>query len=289
MSHTLEIVGLCGSLRKASLNRAALRLAGESMPSTMTLDIVDWREFPVFDGDVFALGLPAPVAALRERIRRADGVVVATPEYNFSVPGGLKNVLDWLSRGDDQPWTLKPVAILSASTGPVGGARVQYDLRKVMLYLNAAVLVKPEVFIGQAQTKFDAEGRCTDETTRKFVGAQMVAFQQWITAVGRMRGPGCASRRSDAGLPPGTVRRAGDNGPISVAGRCGRRHPAFGTALSAPGPVRRALFDEGRAAFLGVFGQRQSHDLGFKEADRRLERHVEGGTRHRLAAAQCCG
>ncbi len=190
MSHTLDIVGLCGSLRKASLNRAALRLAGESMPSTMTLDIVDWREFPVFDGDVFALGLPAPVAALRERIRRADGVVVATPEYNFSVPGGLKNVLDWLSRGDDQPWTLKPVAILSASTGPVGGARVQYDLRKVMLFLNAAVLTKPEVFIGAAAGKFDADGRCTDETTRKFVGAQMVAFQQWITAVGRMRGPG---------------------------------------------------------------------------------------------------
>jgi chromate reductase len=190
MSHPLDIVGLCGSLRKASLNRAALRLAGESMPPTMRLDIVDWRDVPVFDGDVFAQGLPAGVVALRERIRRCDGVLVATPEFNFSVPGGLKNLLDWLSRGDDQPWALKPVAILSASPGPLGGARVQYELRKVMLYLNAAVLAKPEVFIGAAAGKFDAEGRCVDATTRKFVGDQVAAFQQWIAAVGRMRAPG---------------------------------------------------------------------------------------------------
>ena len=189
MSKTIDIVGLCGSLRKASHNHAALRLAGELMPPTMKLDIVDWREVPVFDGDVFAQGLPAPVAALRERLRRADGVVIATPEYNFSVPGGLKNVLDWLSRGDDQPWALKPVAILSASPGPLGGARVQYDLRKVMLFLNAAVLIKPEVFIGACAGKFDTLGNCSDETTRNFVAAQMKAFEHWIAAVGRMHAP----------------------------------------------------------------------------------------------------
>jgi chromate reductase len=127
------------------------------------------------------------VAALRERIRRADAVLIASPEYNFSVPGGLKNVLDWTSRGEDQPWAHKPVALLTASPGPLGGARVQYDLRKVMLYLNAMVLVKPEVFIAQAATKFDAQGQCTDETTRKFVGEQMAAFERWIAGVGRMR------------------------------------------------------------------------------------------------------
>jgi chromate reductase, NAD(P)H dehydrogenase (quinone) len=187
---TLDIVGLCGSLRAQSINRHALALAGEVMPASMRLEVADWREFPVFDGDLFSKGLPAPVAALRERIRRADGVVIATPEYNFSVPGGLKNVLDWLSRGDDQPWAMKPVAILSASPGPLGGARVQYDLRKVMLFLNAAMLVKPEVFIGGASTKFDAEGRCIDDTTRKFVTDQMAALERWIGAVGRMRSPG---------------------------------------------------------------------------------------------------
>lgn len=184
---TLDIVGLCGSLRKASINRSALRLAGELMPAGMALDILDWRDVPVFDGDVLAQGLPPAVAALKERIRRADGVVIATPEYNFSVPGGLKNVIDWLSRGDDQPWAHKPVAILSATPGPLGGARMQYDLRKVMLFLNAMPLVKPEVFIGMAGGKFDAEGRCTDEATRKFVGDQMAAFQKWIAGVARLR------------------------------------------------------------------------------------------------------
>ncbi len=185
---TLDIVGLCGSLRKASINRHALRLAGELMPKTMKLDVLEWRDVPVFDGDVLAAGLPAPVAAIRERIRRADAVLIATPEYNFSIPGGLKNVLDWTSRGDDQPWAGKPVAMLTASPGPLGGARVQYDLRKVMLFLNAMVLVKPEVFIGMAGTKFDAEGRCTDEGTKKFVGDQMAAFERWIGGVARMKG-----------------------------------------------------------------------------------------------------
>jgi chromate reductase len=185
---TLDIVGLCGSLRAASYNRLLMRLAAESMPASMQLDVVDWRDVPVFDGDVFSRGLPVAVAGLRERIRRADGVLIVTPEYNFSVPGGLKNVLDWLSRGEDQPWAMKPVAIASASTGPVGGARLQYDLRKVLLYLNAMVLAKPEVFCGMAQTKFEpATGRCTDEATRKFVTDQMAAFEGWIASVRRMR------------------------------------------------------------------------------------------------------
>jgi chromate reductase, NAD(P)H dehydrogenase (quinone) len=185
----LDIVGLCGSLRAASYNRMAMNLAAECMPATLKLDVLEWRAVPPFDGDVLARGLPPPVAALRERIRRADGVLIVTPEYNFSVPGGLKNVLDWLSRGDDQPWPFKPVAIASASAGPLGGARVQYDLRKVLLYLNAMVLAKPEVFIAMAQTKFDAAtGRCTDEVTRKFMTDQMAAFERWIGAVARMKG-----------------------------------------------------------------------------------------------------
>lgn len=186
---TLDVVALCGSLRAASFNRLALRLAGECLPPAMRLEPLEWREVPVFDGDVFAQGLPPPVAALRERIRRADGVLIVTPEYNFSVPGGLKNVLDWLSRGEDQPWAMKPVAIASASMGPLGGARMQYDLRKVLLYLNAMVLAKPEVFIGMAQTKFDAAtGQCTDATTRKFMTDLLAAFDGWIRCVRRMRG-----------------------------------------------------------------------------------------------------
>jgi len=188
MTTSLDIVGLCGSLRTASINRAALHLAGAVMPSGMTLDIAEIRGIPFFDGDVMAQGFPAAVTALRERVRKADGVVIATPEYNFSTPGVLKNTLDWLSRGDDQPFAFKPIAILTASPGPLGGARVQYDLRRVMLFMNGQVLAKPEVFIGGAMGKFSPEGECTDATTRQFVSEQMAAFARWIVAVKRMNG-----------------------------------------------------------------------------------------------------
>lgn len=183
---TLDIVGLCGSLRAASINRMALDLAASVMPQDMGMEVVEWRGVPPFDADLLAQGLPPVVEALRDRVRRADGLVIATPEYNFSVPGMLKNAIDWLSRGDDQPFAHKPVAILSASPGPLGGARVQYDLRKILLFVNAAPLVKPEVFIGGAGAKFDADGTCTDDTTRKFVTDQMRAFGKWIEAVKRM-------------------------------------------------------------------------------------------------------
>lgn len=180
---SLNIVGLCGSLRAGSHNRMALRLAGESLGENVEFNVLEWRDVPAFDSDLMATGFPEQVKALGERIRQADGVVIATPEYNFTLPGMFKNTIDWLSRLDNQPFTGKPVAILSAATGPLGGARVQYDLRRVFMFLNAMPLVKPEVFIGAASTKFDADGRCTDETTRKFVGDQMRAFRQWIDTV----------------------------------------------------------------------------------------------------------
>jgi chromate reductase len=185
----LNIVGLCGSLRAASYNRMLMRLAESVMPASMKLAVAEWRDVPVFDADVLAKGFPPPVAAVRDLVRKADGILIVTPEYNFSIPGGLKNVIDWLSRGEDQPFAMKPVAILSASAGPVGGARVQYDLRKVMLFVNAMTLIKPEVFVGNAASKFNADGECTDETTRKFVTAQMTAFEPWIAAVKRMAAP----------------------------------------------------------------------------------------------------
>jgi len=181
-----KIAGLCGSLRAASYNCMLMRLAESQMPASMQLDVLEWRDVPVFDADVLVKGMPPPVAALRERVRAADGLLFVTPEYNFSIPGGLKNVIDWLSRGDDQPLSGKPVAMLSATTGPLGGARMQYDLRRVMLFVNAMSLIKPEVFVGNAATKFSADGQCTDEATRKIVGTQMAAFEQWIGAVKRM-------------------------------------------------------------------------------------------------------
>jgi chromate reductase len=175
----IRVVGLCGSLRSSSYNAMALGLAGDCMPADMTMEVLDWRELPALDADLLARGMPGAVASLVARIRSADAVLIATPEYNFSVPGMLKNTLDWVSRAEDQPFRRKPVAILSAATGPLGGARVQYELRKILLFLDALVLTKPEIFIGQASSKFDPQGRCTDAPTRDFVTAQMVAFQQW--------------------------------------------------------------------------------------------------------------
>jgi chromate reductase len=182
----LDIVGICGSLRAGSLNRRLLTLAGEVMGDGMKLEIADYGDIPLFNSDVLDKGMPASVAALRERIRKADGVLVVSPEYNFSIPGVLKNAIDWVSRGDDQPFANKPVAIMSATGGPLGGARMQYDLRKVMLFMNTLTLVKPEVFVGMAHTKFGPDGKCTDELTRKFATEQMAAFAKWIAATRKM-------------------------------------------------------------------------------------------------------
>jgi chromate reductase len=184
----MRVLGISGSLRAQSFNTSALRLAGSLMPAGMELDVLDWRDVPPFDADLLATGFPPAVKAAREQLRAADGVLIVTPEYNFSIPGMLKNLIDWVSRGPDQPLARKPVAILSAATGPLGGGRVQYDLRKVLLFVDAFVLAKPEVFIGSAQNKFDADGRCIDAATADFVRAQMQAFGRWIEDVAVLRG-----------------------------------------------------------------------------------------------------
>ena len=116
----LKIAGVCGSLRAASYNRMLMHLAESLMPASMQLDVLEWRDVPVFDADVFAKGFPPQVSALRERVRAADGLLFVTPEYNFSIPGGLKNVIDWLSRGEDQQLSGKPVAMLTATTAAHG-------------------------------------------------------------------------------------------------------------------------------------------------------------------------
>lgn len=141
----MKVLAICGSLRAGSFNRLALHAARELMPAGMEIEIADLKGIPLFDGDDFAKGFPTEVAALREKVRAADGVLIASPEYNFSVSGVLKNAIDWVSRGADQPFVYKPIAILSATMGPVGGARSQYELRKVFVFLQGMVLQKPEV------------------------------------------------------------------------------------------------------------------------------------------------
>lgn len=182
----LDVVGLCGSLRATSINLMALRLASECTPNHMKLKVFEWYEVPPFDADLYSQGIPSSVLVLRKRLHEADAVLIASPEYNFSIPGMFKNALDWISRGEDQPLRRKPVAILSAAPGPVGGARMQYDLRKVLGFMDAMVMAKPEIFISHATNKFDVDGRCIDETTRRLVTNQMDALAAWTEDIQRI-------------------------------------------------------------------------------------------------------
>lgn len=176
----LKILGISGSLRKGSYNTAALRFCGEIMPAGMKISYARIDDLPLFNQDVFDAGLPEPARRFRAEVAAADGLLIASPEYNFSVTAALKNAIDWGSRAPNQVFQDKPVAIFSATTGPVGGVRNQYDLRRILTQLWAYVLPRPEVFIGNAAGKFDAQGRLTDETTRKFLGDLLVGFRDWI-------------------------------------------------------------------------------------------------------------
>jgi chromate reductase len=175
----MKILGICGSLRKASFNMAALRACPELMPPGMTLRIATLGDIPMYNQDVFDAGMPEPVKRFRAEVAAADGLLIASPEYNFSVTAPLKNAIDWGSRAPNQVFQDKPVAIFSAAVGPLGGARVQYDLRRILGQLWAHVLPRPEVFIGMAPAKFDAQGKLTDETTRKFLADLLLGFKDW--------------------------------------------------------------------------------------------------------------
>jgi chromate reductase, NAD(P)H dehydrogenase (quinone) len=139
---------------------------------------------PLYNADLQAVGFPADVTAFADAIRKADGVIIVSPEYNWTIPGGLKNTLDWVSRLENQPFKEKPVAIQSATGGPLGGARMQYHLRMALTFLSAFVFGTPEVFVGLAQTKFDpATLELKDEPTRKVVRDQLAAFAKFIPRV----------------------------------------------------------------------------------------------------------
>jgi chromate reductase, NAD(P)H dehydrogenase (quinone) len=175
----VKILGFCGSLRVNSYNAAALRAAGELLPDGTTLETFDIAPIPLYNEDVRAKGLPPAVLAFRERIAAADALLIVTPEYNYSVPGVLKNAIDWASRPPEQPFDGKPVAIMGASPGMLGTARAQYHLRQMFVFLNAHLLNKPEVMIAAAPTKFDDRGRLTDEKTREMIGRLLTSLRDW--------------------------------------------------------------------------------------------------------------
>ena len=183
-SKPIRLLGLSGSLRKKSYNAALLRAAAEIAPESVALEIFDLSEIPLYNEDVREKGFPAPVQALREKIAGADGVLIATPEYNYSIPGVLKNAIDWASRPPDQPFNGKPVGIIGASPGRFGTARAQYHLRQCFVFLNASVLNKPEVMVGGAADAFDDDLRLTDESTRRFISQMLDALTAAIERAG---------------------------------------------------------------------------------------------------------
>jgi len=166
MTSKIKIIGITGSLRAKSYNMAALRAATELLPDGSTIEIVDLSPIPFFNEDIEVEGVPQVVMDFKEKLAAADAILIATPEYNYSIPPVLKNALDWASRGTDLPLSGKPLAIMSASPGMLGGARVQYHLRQVCVRLDLQTLNNPEVFIAGANTKFDQDGNLIDAHTR---------------------------------------------------------------------------------------------------------------------------
>jgi chromate reductase len=179
----INILGIAGSLRKESLNRALLRAAVEMAPEGVAIETFDLSGIPPYNGDE-EMNPPSAVAELKARIRAADAILFSTPEYNYSIPGVLKNAIDWASRPyGDNSWDRKPVAMMGASPGPLGTARCQYHLRQVFLNLNVVPVTRPEVMLGNAPARFDAERRLTDEKSREMVGRLLDALVELTLSV----------------------------------------------------------------------------------------------------------
>jgi len=177
---SLNILGICGSLRKVSLNKSLLHAAIELAPPGVTIEIADLAAIPPYNQDD-EMNPPEAVVAFKERIRTADGVLFSTPEYNYSIPGVLKNAIDWASRPyGDNVWDGKPVALMGTSPSPVGTARCQYHLRQAFLFLNVRAVTRPEVMLGNAPGRFDANSRLVDEKSREMVGRLVEALAALI-------------------------------------------------------------------------------------------------------------
>ena len=185
MSKQIRILGIAGSLRRESYNRAALRAATQLMPEGASIEIFELDGIPGFNQDE-EQNPPAKVVELKRRIREADAILIVTPEYNYSVPGVLKNAIDWASRPyGDSAWNGKPAAIMGASIGAIGTARAQYHLRQMFVFLNMFPINQPEVMIGNASERFDAAGNLTDDTTKDFIRQLLQTLVEWTRRIGQ--------------------------------------------------------------------------------------------------------
>ena len=183
MSKPIRILGIAGSLRQASYNRGALRAATELTPEGATLETFDLNGIPGFSQDE-EQNPPPKVVELKRKIREADAILFVTPEYNYSVPGVLKNAIDWASRPyGDSAWNGKPAAIMGASVGGIATARAQYHLRQIMVFLNMFPVNQPEVMIGNASERFDDKGNLTDEATKEYIRKLVQSLVDWTRRI----------------------------------------------------------------------------------------------------------
>lgn len=197
MNRTIRILGIPGSLRRASFNRAALQAAEERVPEGAALEIFDLIGIPPFNEDEEA-ALPTRVVELKASIRQADAILIATPEYNYSIPGVLKNAIDWASRPyGDNAWNRRPVAIMGASIGATGSARAQYHLRQTFVYLDMYPLNKPEIMISSAAQRFDERGHLVDEALGKRIEHLLVALVAWTRRLENDKGSAPATSQRD--------------------------------------------------------------------------------------------
>jgi chromate reductase len=182
MADALNILTICGSLRKNSFNAALARALPALAPAGLSIKPAPaWADIPIYNHDIQDAGWPAPVTAWADAIRSADGVIIVSPEYNWTIPGGLKNAIDWTSRMKNDPFKGKPVAIQSCAGGLLGGARMQYHLRQCLTSVESVVLIRPEVFVNFSPKKFDEKSLdLIDQATKDMVKVQLEAFEKLV-------------------------------------------------------------------------------------------------------------
>ena len=183
MSDYFQLVGISGSLRKGSYNTMLLKAASQLLPLNVSMEIISIEDIPLYNADLdlpSAKQRPQPVEHFRKILTDADGILISSPEYNYSIPGGLKNAIDWASRGEDSPLLRKPVAVIGATTGLWGTTRMQLAFHNVFLFLDMKPVYKPEVLVAQAEKKFDKTGNLIDEMAKKLLKQKLEALKEMI-------------------------------------------------------------------------------------------------------------
>jgi len=183
MSDYIQLIGISGSLRKGSYNTMLLKAASQLLSFNVSMEIISIEDIPLYNADLdlpSAKQRPRPVEHFRKMLTDADGILISSPEYNYSIPGGLKNAIDWASRGEDSPLLRKPVAVIGATTGLWGTTRMQLAFHNVFLFLDMKPVYKPEVLVAQAEKKFDKNGNLIDEMAKKLLKQKLEALKEMI-------------------------------------------------------------------------------------------------------------